>query len=135
MPLRTSSGSSVNTNEYDLIQNLQRDLEVTGMASVAAAKALEVQQLPLAAMAGVAAPGPQNLLLQNIQQPLPPSSLAGPGLPQPADPTTPSTASLEDADAQISLLLKTMQQQPGVKLPDEDKVSLCLYAFTFQPLP
>jgi hypothetical protein len=132
LPAAAASAPTVSAQEYDLIKNLQRDLEVTGMASVAAAKALEGSSNQL--------PSPRNILLQNIQQPLPQASLTGPGMgsglqpislpttPQQimvksTDPTTPSTASLEDADAQISLLLKTMQQQPGVKLIDEDKVT------------
>jgi len=65
--LMGSMGSSSSLSESELIKNLEN----SAMASVAAARALETgtQGLP-----------PRNSLLQNIQQPLPQSSLSGNGM-------------------------------------------------------
>ena len=97
------------------------------MASVAAAKALETTQVP------------RNSLLQSIQQPLPQASLStllpstsgqssGPprvpllSLPPPGQPHQPGplTAEMNDAEAQISLLLDSLQKQQDDGLADSD---------------
>ena len=100
---------------------LMASLEMSGMASVAAAKALESVQVPC------------NSLLQNIQQPLPPASLASmlpstsspraPMLTMPSSSRTPDpgplTAELNDAEAQISLLLDSLQKQQDTGLGND----------------
>lgn len=87
------------------------------MASVAAARASETWVQGL---------GSRNNLLKNIQQPLPQSALVSPpslDLPR-APPQLDlhslglSPSSLEDADEQISKLLKNLHQQPGAKQED-----------------
>ena len=106
---------------------LIKTLEMSGMASVAAAKALETTQVP------------RNSLLQSIQQPLPQASLStllpstsgqssGPprvpllSLPPPGQPHQPGplTAEMNDAEAQISLLLDSLQKQQDDGLADSD---------------
>ena len=102
---------------------LIKTLEMSGMASVAAAKALETTQVP------------RNSLLQNIQQPLPqaslstllPSTSSGPPrvplltLPPPGQSHQPGplTAEMNDAEAQISLLLDSLQSKDN-GLADSD---------------
>ena len=101
------------------------------MASVAAARALET---------GVQGLSSRNNLLQCIQQPLPQSALVSPPvLEMPRDPTISQgsldlpqapppldlhglsvpPSPLQDADEQISKLLKTLHQQPGMKSEEE----------------
>jgi len=101
--------ATTSQSETDLIKSL----EMSGMASVAAAKALETPLVP------------RNSLLQGLQQPLPqaslptmlPSTSSSPRVPQLAMPTTsasepgPLTAELNDAEAQISFLLDSLQKQ------------------------
>ena len=119
-PIPSATGFS--QSETELIKTL----EMSGMASVAAAKALETTQVP------------RNSLLQSIQQPLPQASLstllpsasgqAGPPrvpmltLPPPGQPHQPGplTAEMNDAEAQISLLLDSLQKQQDDGLADSD---------------
>ena len=131
----SSSGAGPGLAESELIKNLEN----SAMASVAAARALEVGEQGL---------GVRHTLLQSIQQPLPPASLAHgqpqtaraataaattpeqlPGsskapppltMPAPSNggpskhhPSTPLSADMEDAESQISLLLESLQKQQG----------------------
>merc|ERR1719323_257504 len=121
----TAAGGGL--SESELIKNLEN----SAMASVAAARALEVGNQGL---------GMRNTLLQSIQQPLPQASLATPNaqasttrpsappsivLPPPNSgpsvastnpqtktiPQTPLSAAMEDAESQITLLLESLQKQ------------------------
>ena len=119
-PLQPPPVTSSSLSESELMKSL----EMSGMASVAAAKALETAQVP------------RNSLLQNLQQPLPPAALssllpvppAPPRVPLLTLPTQdrapsagPLTAELNDAEAQISLLLDSLQKQQDTVLePDSD---------------
>ena len=137
IPASSSSGPGSGLSESELIKNLEN----SAMASVAAARALEVGEQGL---------GMRNTLLQSIQQPLPPSSLSHgqPGtagaasaavttaeqllgatkaapprltLPPPSPegagskhhPPTPLSADMEDAESQITQLLESLQKQQG----------------------
>ena len=94
-------------SESELIKNLEN----SAMASVAAARALEVSTQGL---------GVRHSLLQSIQQPIPQSSLTI--RPPPPNtkvsnlPPTPLSADMEDAESQISLLLESLQKQSGSKV-------------------
>ena len=135
-PASSTAGPGPGLSESELIKNLEN----SAMASVAAARALEVGEQGL---------GMRNTLLQSIQQPLPPASLshgqpgtAGPAsaavttaeqllgatkpppppltLPPPSPggqskhhPPTPLSADMEDAESQITQLLESLQKQQG----------------------
>merc|ERR1719323_4300 len=113
----TAAGGGL--SESELIKNLEN----SAMASVAAARALEVTNQGL---------GMRNTLLQSIQQPLPPAILtsttsAAPVtqtkpvpaplvIPPPSTghtvkvfPPTPLSADMEDAESQITQLLESLQ--------------------------
>ena len=135
-PASSTAGPGPGLSESELIKNLEN----SAMASVAAARALEVGEQGL---------GMRNTLLQSIQQPLPPASLShgqrvtagtasttvttagqllGPSkappppltMPPPSPggssahhPPTPLSADMEDAESQITQLLESLQKQQG----------------------
>ena len=121
-PASSTAGPS-GLSESELIKNLEN----SAMASVAAARALEVGEQGL---------GMRNTLLQSIQQPLPPASLShgqpptsgavtkgppppltmpppSPGTSGKHHPPTPLSADMEDAESQITQLLESLQKQQG----------------------
>ena len=108
-------------SESELIKNLEN----SAMASVAAARALEVSSQGL---------GVRHSLLQSIQQPIPQASLtvrapAPPALVVPPPntkvitnmPPTPLSADMEDAESQISLLLESLQKQSANNVNSTDQ--------------
>ena len=121
-PVTTTSTTPASSaiSESELIKTLEN----SAMASVAAARALEVSTQGLTV---------RHSLLQNIQQPIPQSSLTIRPPPPPALvlpppntkvsnlPATPLSADMEDAESQISLLLESLQKQSGSKVASSDQ--------------